>query len=69
MVVGANHAHSLKLLEDFKARHPEVPTKSGLMVGLGETDEEIPQTLRYAHPDTFATYGREAAAMGFSNAT
>jgi lipoic acid synthetase len=43
---GADYAHSLKLLKDFKARHPEVPTKSGLMVGLGETDEEILQTLR-----------------------
>ena len=43
---GADYAHSLKLLKDFKTRHPEVPTKSGLMVGLGETDEEILQTLR-----------------------
>jgi lipoic acid synthetase len=33
--------HSLKLLKDFKARYPHVSTKSGLMVGLGETDEEI----------------------------
>jgi lipoic acid synthetase len=31
----------LRLLKAFKQRHPEVPTKSGLMVGLGETDEEI----------------------------
>ncbi|MDR2000541.1 MAG: lipoyl synthase [Zoogloeaceae bacterium] len=43
---GADYAHSLKLLQDFKARHPQVPTKSGLMVGLGEEDEEILQTLR-----------------------
>ena len=36
---GSDYAHSLRLLKDFKARHPAVPTKSGLMVGLGETDE------------------------------
>jgi lipoic acid synthetase len=42
---GADYAHSLKLLKDFKARHPEIPTKSGLMLGLGETDEEILQTM------------------------
>jgi len=38
---GADYAHSLKLLKDFKDRYPGIPTKSGLMVGLGETDEEI----------------------------
>lgn len=38
---GADYVHSLKLLADFKARFPQVPTKSGLMLGLGETDEEI----------------------------
>jgi lipoic acid synthetase len=43
---GADYAHSLLLLKEFKARHPEVPTKSGLMVGLGETDEEILQVMR-----------------------
>jgi lipoic acid synthetase len=43
---GADYAHSLKLLRDFKARHPNIPTKSGLMVGLGETDEEILQVMR-----------------------
>ncbi|NWG40081.1 MAG: lipoyl synthase [Hydrogenophilaceae bacterium] len=43
---GADYAHSLKLLKDFKARHPDIPTKSGLMVGLGETDEEILAVLR-----------------------
>ncbi len=37
---GANYEWSLKLLEKFKA-HPNIPTKSGLMVGLGETNEEI----------------------------
>jgi lipoic acid synthetase len=43
---GADYAHSLKLLQEFKARFPGIPTKSGIMVGLGETDEEILQVLR-----------------------
>ncbi len=38
---GADYAHSLKLLQEFKGYHPDRPTKSGLMVGLGETDAEI----------------------------
>ncbi len=42
---GADYAHSLKLLKDFKARFPSIPTKSGLMLGLGETDEEILQVM------------------------
>jgi len=42
---GADYAHSLKLLQDFKTRFPSIPTKSGLMLGLGETDEEILQVL------------------------
>jgi len=92
---GSDYAHSLKLLAEFKQLHPEVPTKSGLMLGLGETDDEILQVmrdmrahgvdmltigqylqpsehhlpvLRYAHPDTFAMFEREAYAMGFSHA-
>lgn len=43
---GSNYAHSLKLLADFKARFPHIPTKSGLMLGLGETDEEILQVMQ-----------------------
>ena len=43
---GADYAWSLKLLSEFKARHPEVPTKSGLMLGLGETLEEVAQVMR-----------------------
>ncbi len=43
---GADYAHSLKLLQQFKQAHPQVPTKSGLMVGLGETDQEIVQVMR-----------------------
>jgi len=92
---GADYAHSLQLLQDFKARFPDIPTKSGLMLGLGERDEEVLQVmrdlrahgvnmltlgqylqpsdghlpvLRYATPDTFALFEREAKAMGFSHA-
>ena len=38
---GSDYAFSLNLLKKFKQLFPKVPTKSGLMVGLGETDEEI----------------------------
>jgi len=38
---GSDYAHSLALLRNFGAVHPGTPTKSGLMVGLGETNEEI----------------------------
>jgi lipoyl synthase len=92
---GSDYAHSLRLLKAFKAWRPAVPTKSGLMVGLGETDEEILAVMRdlrahevdmltigqylapsahhlpvarYAHPDVFAMFEREARAMGFSHA-
>jgi len=43
---GSDYAHSLKLLKDFKAEHPNTPTKSGLMVGLGETNDEILEVMR-----------------------
>ncbi|MGY8905138.1 MAG: lipoyl synthase [Burkholderiales bacterium] len=43
---GSDYAFSLNLLKKFKALHPGVPTKSGLMVGLGETDDEILQAMR-----------------------
>jgi len=43
---GADYAHSLQLLRDFKAMYPDAVTKSGIMVGLGETDEEILQVMR-----------------------
>ncbi len=57
---GADYMHSLKLLKDFKARHPEIPTKSGLMVGLGETDEEILEVMRdmRAHDIEMLTIGQ-----------
>ncbi|MBE2895392.1 lipoyl synthase [Pasteurellaceae bacterium HPA106] len=38
---GADYQWSLRLLREFKALFPQIPTKSGLMVGLGETNEEI----------------------------
>ncbi|MEY3136196.1 MAG: Lipoyl synthase [Pseudomonadota bacterium] len=43
---GSDYQFSLQLLKKFKALFPDVPTKSGLMVGLGETDEEILQVMR-----------------------
>jgi lipoic acid synthetase len=43
---GADYRNSLTLLKEFKTRVPQVPTKSGLMLGLGETDEEILQVMR-----------------------
>ncbi|MGE0797032.1 MAG: lipoyl synthase [Lautropia sp.] len=43
---GSSYDHSLQLLREFKRRVPGVPTKSGLMVGLGETDDEILAVMR-----------------------
>ncbi|WP_028310647.1 lipoyl synthase [Derxia gummosa] len=63
---GADYAHSLKLLKDFKARHPAVATKSGLMVGLGETDDEILDVMRdmRAHDIDMLTIGQYLAPSG-----
>jgi lipoic acid synthetase len=60
---GADYLHSLKLLKDFKARYPHVKTKSGLMVGLGETDEEILEVMRdvRAHDIDMLTIGQYLA--------
>jgi lipoic acid synthetase len=57
---GADYAHSLALLRDFKQRHPGIPTKSGIMVGLGETDDEILQVMRdlRAHDVDMLTVGQ-----------
>src|SRR5687767_10216102 len=57
---GGDYAHSLKLLQEFKRRHREVPTKSGLMVGLGERDEEILEVMRdlRAHDVDMLTIGQ-----------
>ena len=43
---GSDYQFSLNLLKKFKALFPHVPTKSGLMVGLGETDQEILQVMQ-----------------------
>ncbi len=42
---GANYAYSLKLLQSFKQQHPEVTTKSGLMLGIGETQQQVLDVL------------------------
>ena len=57
---GSDYAHSLALLAAFKARVPGVPTKSGLMVGLGESDEEILAAMRdmRAHGIDMLTIGQ-----------
>jgi lipoic acid synthetase len=57
---GADYLNSLKLLKYFKSRQPQVPTKSGLMVGLGETDEEILAVMRdlRAHDADMLTIGQ-----------
>lgn len=60
---GSDYAFSLNLLKKFKALFPHVPTKSGIMVGLGETDDEILQTMRdmRAHNIDMLTIGQYLA--------
>jgi lipoic acid synthetase len=57
---GADYAGSLRLLAAFKVAHPGVPTKSGLMLGLGETREEVCETLQdlRAHGCDMLTLGQ-----------
>jgi lipoyl synthase len=57
---GADYVHSLTLLKRFKQRHPGVTTKSGIMVGLGETDDEIESVMRdlRAHDCDMLTIGQ-----------
>ena len=57
---GSDYAHSLTLLRDFKTLFPDLPTKSGLMVGLGETDDEILAVMRdmRAHHIDMLTIGQ-----------
>ena len=43
---GADYKHSLELLKRYKAMRPDVATKSGIMVGLGEEDEEVREVMR-----------------------
>ena len=63
---GSDYAYSLDLLRRFKALHPDVPTKSGLMVGLGETDEEILEVMRdlRAHHVDMLTIGQYLTPSG-----
>jgi lipoic acid synthetase len=42
---GADYAWSLQLLKRFKQQHPDIPTKSGIMLGLGETLDQVHRTL------------------------
>jgi lipoic acid synthetase len=64
---GADYAVSLALLREFRMRYPEVPTKSGLMVGLGETDAEILAVMRdlRAQGVTMLTIGQYLAPSAF----
>ena len=57
---GADYAHSLQLLSEFKRRRPGVLTKSGLMLGLGETDDEVLDVMRdlRAHGVDMLTVGQ-----------
>ncbi len=57
---GADYRWSLTLLQAFKERHPGVPTKSGLMLGLGEKDDEIIEAMKAlrAHGCTMLTLGQ-----------
>jgi lipoic acid synthetase len=60
---GSDFQFSLNLLKKFKAMFPHIPTKSGLMVGLGETDEEILDVMREmrAHDIEMLTIGQYLA--------
>ena len=57
---GADYQWSLTLLRQFKAQHPQIPTKSGIMLGLGETLEQVQATLRdlRAHDVDMITIGQ-----------
>ena len=57
---GSDYAWSLQLLKRFKALHPEVPTKSGLMLGVGEEIAEVEQVMRdlRAHDCDMLTLGQ-----------
>ncbi|MEJ7138382.1 lipoyl synthase [Amphibiibacter pelophylacis] len=63
---GSDYQFSLNLLKKFKEQVPGVPTKSGIMVGLGETDEEILQVMRdmRAHDIDMITIGQYLAPSG-----
>ncbi|MBA4114113.1 MAG: lipoyl synthase [Verminephrobacter sp.] len=60
---GSDYQFSLNLLKKFKAQNPGIPTKSGIMVGLGETDEEILQVMQdmRTHDISMLTIGQYLA--------
>jgi lipoic acid synthetase len=57
---GSDYDYSLDLLEQFKQHHPHIPTKSGLMLGLGETLDEVRAVMRdlRAHQVDMLTLGQ-----------
>jgi lipoic acid synthetase len=57
---GSDYQNSLSLLKEFHAMYPDMPTKSGLMLGLGETDDEIIQVMHdlRAHNVSMLTLGQ-----------
>jgi lipoic acid synthetase len=57
---GSDYEWSLDLIQNFKAQHPSVPTKSGLMLGLGETIDEVKAVMRdlRAHDCDMLTLGQ-----------
>lgn len=64
---GADYKHSLKLLQDFKRMYPGIPTKSGIMVGLGENNDEILEVMRdmREHDIDMITIGQYLAPSGY----
>lgn len=61
--VGSDYQHSLNLLQNFHQMFPNIPTKSGIMVGLGETDEELFSVFEdlYKHNVRMLTIGQYLA--------
>ena len=57
---GADYQYSLTLIKEFKQLFPHIPSKSGLMLGLGETNEEVIETLKdlRAHDCDMLTLGQ-----------
>ena len=57
---GADYQWSLDLIRRFKGSHPQIPTKSGLMLGLGEEESEVMEVLRdlRAHDCDMLTLGQ-----------
>lgn len=56
---GADYQWSLTLLQRFKAAHPDIPTKSGIMLGLGEADHEVLETM-----DDLRSVGCDVVTIG-----